>query len=259
MERMKTLHRLAHAALVLLVALAATVSAACDKDAAKPAPAPAESSPPASPPAQPEPPKVPRAPTVMLDDRSLTIDGASIEGGPTDWGARVADLLASKPKVEGEAVAVDVMRDAHTPRVVAVVAALAAAKAKSVVVRTPTRDRTMGELGLSLHSDKAPDCSVVGFIEKDGAVAVWSRGGGGAQRYSHGMAGPDVTTSSEALARRAAGCDSSAWYVGGAESVTWGLVFDLATHARATDAGFRPHDTTLVSHVTVSGRRLKLD
>jgi hypothetical protein len=100
------------------------------------------------------------------------------------------------------------------------------------------------------------------MIERDSGVAVWSKGGGGAQRFTRGMAGPDLTSSTEALRKRASACDSPVWFLGTAETVTWGLAFDLATRARgngATDGGdaLRPHETVLLPHPPVAGRAVK--
>jgi hypothetical protein len=237
---------------------------ACDKEVAKPSGETAASAapPPPSAPAPAAPPSPPRAPAITLDDHAFVIDGVTIDGAPAEWPTKAAAVLREKPLVAGEAVVVNVLRDTRTPKVEAAVASLDQAGAKSVVVRTPTRDQSTGELALALHPESQPDCSAVAFIEREGAVAVWSKGGGGAQRFARGMAGPDLTASSEALQKRGQGCDSPVWFVGGSESIPWGLVFDLGTRTRGGgDAGgaMKPQKTALVGHATVAGRRVKLD
>jgi hypothetical protein len=249
-----------------------TLAVGCDDDKAKSsggkAQEPSSSAPPPSatassaPPRPPEPP-VARPPAITVDDRGCTVDGVSFAGAPAEWQGRLAAALAQNAKVPGEAVAISVMRDTKAPKVEAVVASLGAAKARSVVVRTPTRDQTTGELELTLHhaGGKPPaECSVVAMIEQNGSVAVWAKGGGGASKFSRGMAGPDLSSSTEALRKRAAACDSATWFVGAAETVTWGLVFDLAARARGgAEAGatLKPTETVLLTQAPVAGRPVK--
>jgi hypothetical protein len=159
---------------------------------------------------------------MSVDEHGCTIDGVAFQGEPTEWRERLAAALRDRPLVAGEVAEVAAMRNVKTPLVQALVAALAEAKAKSVTIRTPMRDQSMGELALTLHHPAPADCSVVAMIEHDGAVAVWSTGGGGAQKFSHGMAGPDLSTSTDAVRKRAAACDSPMWFVSGAESVQCG-------------------------------------
>jgi len=240
----------------------AVLGPGCDKEAAKPA---GDPGPPAAPTAEasassrPEPaPEPPRAPTVTLDDHELLIDGVSFVGSASDWKARAVAALVDRRLVAGESVAVSVMRDAKTPKVEALVEALAQAKARAVVVHTPTRDQSVGELVLTLGHPTSPDCAVVSMIEHDGSVAVWTKSGGVAQRFTRGMAGPDLSSSTDALRKRASGCDAHVWYLSAAENIQWGLAFDLALRAKgSSDAGsiLRPKDTTLLTRTATPGRR----
>jgi hypothetical protein len=233
----------------------------CDKEATK---AGADASPAAAPSAAPKaetppPPEPPRAPAITVDDHTCTVDGTVFSESLADWSEQAAALLAKKPLVAGEAVVINAMRDAKAPRVERLVAALAIAKAKSVIIRSPTRDQSTGELHLTFAHAGVPDCSAVAFIEHDGAVAVWNKGGSGAQRFARGMAGPDLTSSTDALRKHAASCDSPLWYLGGADTVTWGLMFDLAMRAKGgAEAGstLRPTEAVLLTHAPVPGRRL---
>ncbi len=242
--------------------LAVALAAGCGKEEAKPGVADAEMHASAAPSASAPPPTPapPRPPTITLDEQACSIDRTRFTGAPAEWRDRAAALLGETPLVAGESVTVNVMRDAKSPRVVALVAALAAAKARSVVVHTPTRDLSSGELELTLHAGAVPECSAVAMIEHDGAVAVWSKGGGGASRFARGMAGPDLSSSTEALRKRAGGCASPVWFLGGAESVTWGLLFDLATRARGGEgATLKPTKAVLLTQAAVPGRAVKED
>jgi len=248
------------------VMAAALAAAGCDSNGAKAgadagaaaAPSATVSARPA--PTAPAPPAAPHPPVITLDERTCTIDGTAFTGVPPEWRPGVAALQHDRPLVAGEAIGVDVMRNVKTPQVAALVAALTEAKARSVVVHTPMRDQSMGELELSVQHAAAADCSAVAMIEHDGAVALWSKGGGVAQKFTHGMAGPDLTSSTEALRKRAAACDSPVWFVSTAETVQWGLAFDLAMRARSAEGGtLRPRQTALLTRTPVAGRRVKED
>ena len=244
------------------VGAALLVLSACDKEAAQGGPggaagqtAASSEAPKAEAPKAPEP---PRAPAITVDDHGCTIDGTAFTTAPAEWRDRASTLLLGKPLVQGEAVVVNVMRDAKAPKVEAILSALAHAKAKSVIVRTPTRDQSSGELTLTLEHGAIPDCSVVAMLEHDGTVAVWSKAGAGAQRFARGMAGPDLTSANDALRKHAASCDSPAWFLAAADSVPWGLAFDLAMRANAADAGakLRPTEAILLTHPATPGRRI---
>ena len=239
--------------------MAAAMTVGCDKEAAKgeaSSPPPASAAPKAE---TPPPPEAPRPPAITIDDHACTVDGTAFSEGVADWSDQAAAMLAKRPLVAGEAVVVNAMRDAKTPQVGRLVAALATAKAKSVTVRSPMRDQSTGELHVTFQRAGMAECSAVAMIEHDGAVSVWSKGGAGAQRFARGMAGPDLTLSTEALRKRAASCDSPVWFVGAADTVTWGLVFDLAMRAKGgAEAGatLRPTEAVLLTRTPVPGRRL---
>jgi hypothetical protein len=238
----------------------------CDDGAAKGGagdaahPVASSAAPKAETPPAPKVPDPPRAPAITVDDRGCTIDGTAFTGAEATWRDQASTLLAGKPLVAGEAVVVNVMRDTKLPKVEAIVVALTHAKAKSAVVRTPMRDQSTGELTLALEHPALPDCSAAAMIEHDGAVAVWSKAGSGAQRFARGMAGPDLTSSTEALRKHAAGCDSPAWLLGAADGVTWGLAFDLAMRAKGgAEAGgtLRPTEAVLMTRAPTPGRRVE--
>jgi hypothetical protein len=236
------------------------VLSGCDKGAAPAGPsgsasqkAPSSEAPRPEAPKAPEP---PRAPAITVDEHGCTIDGKAFTTSPAEWRDAAGALLATKPLVAGEAVVVNVMRDAKAPTVETILSALAHAKAKSVLVRTPTRDQSSGEITLKLEHGAVRDCSVVAMIEHDGTVAVWSKAGGGAQRFARGMAGPDLTSANDALRKHAASCDSPVWFLGAADAVPWGLAFDLAMRAKAADAGanLRPTEAIFLTHHATPGR-----
>jgi hypothetical protein len=173
---------------------------------------------------------------------------------------RIGASLASKP-VEGETILLNAARDAKLPKVVAVFAALAAKKAKAVEVHTAQRDRSAAELVFTLGV-KPEGCAAVGFIAKDSAITTWpSSGGAQAERFTHGMAGPDLTRGSEGIRKRVLACDAPAWFVSADDSVTWGLVFDLALAVlHPNDAGLpKTRGVALLGKTPVPGHKVDDD
>src|SRR6185312_7659359 len=151
--------------------------------------------------------------------------------GEPGLGDKVAALLQGKPAVAGQSVEVVVMRVARPSQVEAVVAALRAAKATSAVIKTSTRDESAtAKLPVSFAPSLA-DCAVVAWIGKDASIQVWPAGGGAIKRLAHGLAGPDMTLGTDAMRAVGAGCSASEIGVGADDSMSWGLVFDLATNA----------------------------
>jgi len=235
------------------------LAAACDAESSQSPQIAAEASAPAptvqAPPATPEP---PRAPVIVVEDASCTIDGEIVLFSAADASDRIAAILAGKPHVQGELVALSASRDAKTPRVSAVLSALKKVKAKGALVRTKKRDSSMGELELAIDHAAPADCTATGAVNKDGSIAVWPSSGGVAKRFKRGFAGPDLTLGSDALQKLAAGCDSSVWYVAGDDALVWGLPFDLALATLgAPDAkAMRASHTVLLTSPPVAGRKV---
>jgi len=229
------------------------------KSAAAPS---ASSAPPAPPPPSAPPPPTERPfPTITLGDRTFTVDGEELPWDKLEL--RLKGLESRKSEAENKDVSIVAIRTAPAHRVAEATAALHGVwHPKSLTVRTMTRDQAQGEIVVAPPRPHAQECSAVVFIEKDSSVALWTKGGGGAARFARGMAGPDLTASTEALRKRAASCDSAVWFLAAADSVNWGLAFDLALRAKVPDAAlppFRPTETVLPAHSPVPGRALKED
>jgi hypothetical protein len=248
-----------------MMALAVTALAvACDDHSEAKSTAPAKETPSATPsaaaPPPPPPPSPPPLPTLTASDHGLTVDGQEQPWEKLE--DRVAPLGARKADVENKDIALVAMRNAPAHRVAQAASLLLAAwHPRTLTIRSPTRDQSQGEVVLTYRGDAhAADCSAVAMIEKDSGVAVWAKGGGGAQRFARGMAGPDLTASTEALRKRFASCDSPVWFVAAADSVTWGLVFDLTQRAKSDADGAapaKPHWAVLLPHAPVAGRPVK--
>ncbi len=204
-------------------------------------------------------PAAPKKPQLALDDTAVFVAGERLDLAAPDLKGRIATALSGKP-VEGETLVLNAARDTKMPKVTTLFAALIAKKVKGVEVHTPLRDRSAGEV-VFVTNAKPSDCSGVGYIAKDSAITVWPISGATADRFSRGLAGPDLTRGSEGLRKRVLACDSNVFFVSADENVTWGLTFDLA---RATlypeDAGLpKPRSVSLLVKTPVSGRKVDVD
>jgi hypothetical protein len=238
-----------------LLSIALLLAACDDKPVAKPTPAPSASAPaaPASAPsAAASADKKPAGPQIVVDDAACVIDGTRYEFAQPDPRGRISAALTGKLP-EGQPVELTMMRETKAPKVGHVIAALRKAKAAEALVRSQKRDGKMGELAVSLAPIRK-DCSVVAFIAKDNATSVWTIGGGTANRFGKGMAGPDNTLSSEKIRELADKCDSGVWYVGLDESHTWAKAFDLALAAK--EGHLNPTRVVYLPEPPVPGRKV---
>ena len=228
-------------------------AAACDKDST-PTGTP-EAAVLAKPSAAPSAPEPPRAPDIVVDAANVAIGQNRVATGEPGLADKVAVFLTGAPAVEGATVSVVAMRPAKPSQVAAVIAALRKAKAAGALIRTEARDNTTQKLPLSFTTSAA-DCATVAWIAKDSAIDVWPAGGGTAKRVIRGLAGPDITLGTDAIRKQQAGCSAPELFVGGDDTLTWGLVFDLATTAIGSP-GVTASSGALVG-AAVPGRKLVL-
>jgi hypothetical protein len=198
----------------------------------------------------------PRAPEIILDASSVSIGTDRVSTGEPGLAEKIAVFLTGRPAIADQGVDFVAMRNAKPSQVAMVAAALHRAKANAVTVKTDTRDGTTQKLALSFATTVAA-CATVAWIAKDAAIDVWPAGGGTAKRIIKGMAGPDMTLGTEAVARQGAGCGAPELVVGADDRLTWGLVFDLATMS-LTAPGARAFRALLVTGA-VPGKKLALD
>lgn len=199
----------------------------------------------------------PAKPVITVDDGGALVNGERFDFTQPDAKGRMTAALAGKPMVEGESVEIEVMRNVKTPRVALAVHAIRLAKAKSVTVKTPNRDRVMTPLELAFPS-AATECSAVGFIGKDRAINAWPVSGGTAARFTKGFAGPDLTLGSAGVRKISNGCKSPWFFVSSEDTVEWGQTFDLALAVRAGDEAGPPIATSavLLAEAPVPGRKV---
>ena len=249
------------AALCITALTAALIGSAvlgCDKDPATTDPGTTKPAATRTAPA-PTPPAPPTKPQLAVDDTAVFIAGERMDVAAPDLKGRVVAALTGKP-VEGETLVLNAARDTKMPKVAALFAALVAKKVKGVEIHTPQRDRSAAEI-VFVTNVKPSDCSTVGYIAKDSAITTWPVSGATAERFTHGMAGPDLTRGSEGIRKRVLACESSVFFVSADDNVTWGLVFDLARAVLyPEDAGLpKPRSVSLLVKTPVAGRKVDVD
>ncbi len=243
------------------LACLALVAVGCDSPkreaSAAPASAPAVTT---SAPA-PSKPVEPSLPNLVVDAPGVTIGGDPHHARNPEATKKLRDAVAKLP-VSGKSVPVVALRAAKTGDVTALLAALFAAGATDVPVRTQNRDRRDVTFPVTpaRRAGKLADCTVVATMLKDRTAASWTIKGGVALKYPKGMAGPDLTMTYDGVSKQVKACpSSSAFVVSGDESVEWGLTFDLFDKVKTTEPAL-PITTWIVPAETpVAGRAVKLE
>ena len=96
------------------------------------------------------------------------------------------------------------------------------------------------------------------MILDDRSTAIWKLSGGTASRRQKGMAGPDLSMTGETLERVGKQCKGSTdFFVSAAESVEWGLIYDLAASSQRLDK-FKFERMVLLSEIPTPGHKVEL-
>lgn len=236
--------------------LSVALASACDKADPPPAGKAAPSASVTAAATTPAPPAAPTKPQLAIDDTGASVGGDRVDFAAPDAKGRLGVALGGKP-VAGEELVLDAARNTKTSKVTTLFSALTAAKVKGVRVRTAKRDGSQAELAFVLGT-KLQDCAGVGMIGKDLAIRAWSAAGAGGARFSKGMAGPDNTLGSAGIRKIVDKCESPTWAITADETVTWGLLVDLALSVvQGEDAGPpKARDIVLLPTTTVAGRKV---
>ena len=176
------------------------------------------------------PPPEPQAPEIIVDHTNIDIGKSRIAAGEPGLTDKALVFLRGAPKIQGAVASVVALRAAKPSSVAAILDALQQAGAVSAQVKTDTRDGATQPLPVALVRT-VPDCTAVAFIGKTASIDVWPAGGGVAHRIGRGLAGPDLTLGMDVIHKATESCQASQIAVGADDSMTWGLVFDLAMAA----------------------------
>ena len=199
--------------------------------------------------------------SLVLDDKRFTANSDKVDLAASDPKNAIAGAIAGKSGVEGAIVDLIVMRETLTPKVALVLAALRAAKAQGVNVKTLRRDGSTTGITFTWGIAR-PECAAVGMIGKDNAITAWTVGGGTAAKFARGFAGPDLTLGSAGVRKAVQACEATVVYLSAADNITWGLTFDLALAIRGGEDGGAPTraaNITLLPEAPVPGRKVATD
>jgi hypothetical protein len=238
--------------LAALTTCAVFIFAACDREAPDADHATAEAGPPRAAPIA-APPEPAPAPEIIVERSTVSVGSDRVPADEPGLADKVAVFVRGRPTIEGHTVDVVAMRNAKPSHVAAVLSALRSVGASALQVKTEARDSTTQRLAISF-APSLPDCTVVAWIAKDAAIDVWPAGGGRAKRIVRGLAGPDVTLGTDAIRAQWGGCGAPSIAIGGEDTMTWGLLFDLGTSALQAP-GSRASSAVLLS-TAVPGRKV---
>lgn len=208
-----------------------------------------------------EPPKPTGPPDLAIDTLGPKVGYTRVLMERNDARDKLSEALGEhKQHVDGKEPTLRVDRKAKTDWVVAYIEELAKAGATKVVLKTDTREEYPKQVTFTPQSkigEVAP-CTVVTMILEDRGTAVWKVAGGTASKRAKGFAGPDLTMTADTLERYGTACKTSkAILVSGAESVEWGLVYDLAASSKKLeDVSF--DEVVLLRERPVAGRKVEV-
>jgi hypothetical protein len=201
-------------------------------------------------------PAEPQAPEIILDHNNLDIGRSRVAAGEPALTDKALVFLRGAPKIAGHIVDVVALRGARPSNVAGLLDALQQAGATGANVKTETRDGATQGLPAALVRS-LPDCTAVAWIGKTGSIDVWPAGGGGAKRVGRGLAGPDITLGMDLVHKVTESCQASQVAVGADDTMTWGLVFDMAM--QALHQPWTRTSAAVVVADAVPGRKLALD
>ncbi len=245
---------------LLLPSLVLALCASTGCDDAKKAPPTASATPPAeSAPVEPAKPKGP--PQFVVNSVGAKVGFSLILLDKPDGPGRLEKELSGANKyIDGKDVLLKADRKSKMKAVITMVSALAKHGAKTIHIKTQTREEYPDKVAFTPESEvkDPPPCSVVAMVLEDRSSAVWRLKGTTAIRHSKGLAGPDLSMTGDVIVRLAKGCKkSSTIFITAADNIEWGLAYDLA--ASTTKLGkVKFEHTVLLEKTPVAGRKVEL-
>lgn len=179
---------------------------------------------------------------------------------PEGPGRLEKELSDNNSYIDGKNVLLKAARKSKMKSVVTMITALAKHGAKTITVKTQTREEYPGKVEFtpqrSIH-DPAP-CSVVAMVNKDHSSAVWHLSGTTAIRHSPGLAGPDLSMTGDTIQSLARRCKkSSTIFISAAKDIEWGLAYDLAASTTKLKKVKFDH-VVLLQQTPTAGRKVEL-
>jgi hypothetical protein len=243
----------------MLFALFTIAAPGCDEKPTPSSTAPPEATSVAPTPLPPPPPADPLA-GFVVDELGAYFRTERVDLNAKEADAKLKAAIAKLP-VQNKTVALKVERNTKVQDIGTVVHAFGEAGAIGLELRTSARDGSLQTLAVVPESrlvKPVPDCAVIGLIKKDSTSAVWHKKGGTAAKLRRGLAGPDLSTTLEAIADQTRACASTIWFIAGEPDVQWGLVFDLGQRGLTANPPLRPTQIGLLREPPIAGRPVTL-
>lgn len=215
-----------------------------------------------------QPTSTPAPTTTFKTMPELTVDplGAYLGGKRADKlqkkeGQKKLDEIIEQLPVDDNPVTLIVEKKAKIPDVGVVVEAFGRAGAPQVIVKTEGRADLPKELTLTplVHVSKPPECAVVGAINEELIVAVWTLKGGGGGKFRKGWAGPDLTHAAEGMEKRLERCKSTVAFFSSAGSLDWQMAFNVGGTLLKADKETKIKQLVLLGEEPVGGRKVELE
>ncbi len=238
--------------------LALCASAGCDNGGKAPTAASAR---PADTPADTTPPKPKGPPQFVVDNIGAKVGFSRILlDKPEGPGQLTAQLADAKSYIDGKDVLLQADRKSKMKAVIMMMSALGKDGAKSITVKTETREEYPDKVKFTPESQisNPEPCTVVAMVLDDRSSAVWHISGTTAIRHGKGLAGPDLSMTGDVIERLAHACKkSSTIFISAADNIEWGLAYDLA--ASTTKLKKAKFDTVVLLEKTpTAGRKVEL-
>jgi biopolymer transport protein ExbD len=198
-------------------------------------------------------------PVLLVDAEGPYLDGKRVNLAEAGGKEKLTKILGDLP-IDNKPVVLIAQGKAKTPDVTAVVAALGAAGAPTITIKTDGRTDLPKEIVVTPASRVSgpPACSVVTMVMgSDLSTAVWPYKGGLGRRQRKGLAGPDLTHTGQELKKAIAGCSSTMAFVSGDDGIGWELTYNLAATLLASDDKKKLDTLVLLPEPPVAGRAIE--
>jgi biopolymer transport protein ExbD len=204
-------------------------------------------------------PKPTTMPDLLVEPDGPYLGGQRVNLADAAGPEKLMKIVKDLP-INGAPVTLQVDKKAKVSAVAAVVVALGEAGAPKVTVKTDGRNDLPKTLDLTPEArvPSAPGCAIVATVLKDFSTAVWPFKGGLAKKQRKGLAGPDLSHTSEQLEKDVAACESTTAFFSGDDGVGWESVFNLAGTVLTSDKKKKLDTLVLLHEEPVAGRAVTL-
>lgn len=198
-------------------------------------------------------------PELLVDPQGPYLNGQRVDLSQPGGVEKLEKLVADLP-IHGAPVTLIADKKAKPSYVATTVFELGKAGAPKITIKTEGRGDVPKEIAVTPESrvSSPPACSVVGLVMKDLATALWPVKGGTAKLQRKGMAGPDLTHTSEELEKELAACDSTMAFFSAEDGIDWENGFNLAGTMLTSDKKKRIDTLVLLHEAPVAGRPVTL-